>query len=237
MILPKEPIMKAKIPFLATALVCLSFATSALAGPPLLCHTFDIGDAKSLPWTGHSWNISATDSYDTRNLAADTLSILDGDPTVLVHMETLRRAALYAQKDPVATKRLLLKLIARSDAASIYTPAGALATFDTGYLAATLDQVHWINKDFVNPAQGLDAYGLVKNAIQHDDNPEMNFAAALITLDMQGTDQLGHAKKALVGGPSDPLLARNLSTRFMGPQTETMTEMINRNSNSKVARK
>ncbi len=27
----------------------LLFATSAVAGPPLICHSFDIGTAKSLP--------------------------------------------------------------------------------------------------------------------------------------------------------------------------------------------
>jgi hypothetical protein len=229
--------MKSKIPILATLLICLSFATSTLAGPPLLCHSFDIGDAKSLPWTSHGWNLPANDSYDIKNLSTDTLSILNADSTVLVHMETLRRAALYAQKDSVSAKQLLLKLIARSDASSKDTPAGALALFDEGYFAATLNQLHWVKKDFANPAQGLDAYALVKEAIRrHDGDPQMHFAAALITLDEPSADQQGHAKMALVGAQSDPLLARNLSIHFMGPQTETMSQMINRNSNAKVAR-
>jgi hypothetical protein len=225
------------LPYAAGLIASLFLATTALAGPPLLCHSFDIGNAKSLPWTGHGWNISPTDSsYDTKNLPADTLTILNADSAVLVHMETLRRAALFSQNDPAAAKQLLLKLIARSDASSKSNPTGALALFDEGYFAATLDQLHWIKKDFSNPAQSLDAYALVKEAIRHhDDDPQMNFAAALITLDDHSADQQGHAKKAMVGAESDPLLARNLATHFMGPQTETMSQMINRNSTTKVA--
>jgi hypothetical protein len=230
--------MKLKTLPYATALIATAFfAATALAGPPLLCHTFDIGEAKSLPWTGHGWNLSSTDSYNTKSLTADTLSILKSDSTVLVHMETLRRAALYAQKDPSQVKELFLKLIARSDASSKDTPAGALALFDEGYFAATLDQLHWIKKDFSNPAQGLDAYALVREAIRRcDGDPQMQFAAALITLDDPSADQQGHAKMALAGAQSDPLLARNLAVHFMSPQSETMSQMISRNSITKVAR-
>ena len=124
------------------------FASSALAGPPLLCHTFNIGDAKSLPWISHGWNLNGSEPYDVKNLSADTLSILNSDDTVIVHMETLRRAALYTKSDSNAAKQLLLKLVARADASSKSTPAGALAVFDEGYFAATLDQLHWIRKDF-----------------------------------------------------------------------------------------
>jgi len=220
---------------------CLAFillcATAAFAGPPLLCHSFDIGDAKSLPWISQRWNLTGTETYDNKNLATDTLSILDANSTVIVHMETLRRAALYAQKDPSAAKQLLLKLIARSDAASKHTSGSALALFDEGYFAATLDQLHWVEKDFANPAKGLDAYALVKKAIGlSNGNAQMHFGAALMTLDDPSADQAGHAKMALVGAQSDPLLARNLATHFMGPQTETMAQMINRNSATKAAR-
>jgi hypothetical protein len=226
--------MKLKtLPYAAAFLATLFFGTSALAGPPLLCHAFDIGDAKSLPWISHGWNLSGTESYDTKNLSADTLSILDGNSTVLVHMETLRRAALYAQRDSFAAKQLLLKLIARANDGN----TAAIANFDAGYFAATLDQLHWINKAFSNPAQGLDAYGLIKKALQARPNDaQLNFAAALVTLDGPVPQQREHAQKTIAGAHADPLLARNLSTHFIGPQTETMSEMINRNSTPKVAR-
>ena len=223
--------------YVAAIFATFLFATGALAGPPLLCHSFDIGNAKSLPWISHGWNLGGAESYDTNNLSADTLSILNSDATVLVHMETLRRAALYTQNNSPAAKQLLLKLIARADASSKDTAAGGLALFDEGYFAAALDQLHWIYKDFANPAQGLDAYALVKDAIRrHDNDAQMHFAAALITLEDPAGVQQGHAKMALVGAQSDPLLARNLSTHFMGPQSETMAEMISRNSSMKVAR-
>ena len=226
-----------RIKFTAAFLFTLSlFATTALAGPPLICHAFDIGDAKSLPWISHDWNLTGAESYNVNNLITDTAAILDANPTVLVHMETLRRAALYGQKDPVALKQLLLKLIARRDSANQNIPAAALATFDVGYLAAALAQVHWINKNSSNPAQGLDGYSLVKKALQlRGTDPQMEFAAALMTIDGPASEHQDHAQKALTGAKSDPLLARNLSAHFMSPQSETMAEMISRNSNVKVA--
>jgi hypothetical protein len=211
------------------------FTTAALAGPPLICHSFDIGNAKSLPWISHDWRLTGTESYDVNHLVSDTTSILDSDSTVLVHMETLRRAVLYAQKDPVVAKRLLLAFIARSNNAA-NTPNAALATFDTGYLAETFKQYEWINKSGNDPAQNFDGYTLIKKAIQlRPNDPQLQFAAALITLDGPIPEQKEHAQKAIAGASSDPLLARNLSTHFMSPQSEPMSSMISRNSNAKVA--
>jgi hypothetical protein len=211
------------------------FATTALAGPPLICHSFDIGNAKSLPWISHDWRLTGTESYNVSDLVSDTTSILDADSTVLVHMETLRRAVLYAQKDPNVAKQLLLKFIARSNAAA-NTPASALASFDGGYLAETFKQYEWINKSGNNPAQNFDGVTLIKKAIQlRPNDPQLQFAAALVTLDGPVAEQKEYAQKAIAGAASDPLLARNLSTHFMTPQSETMSSMITRNSNAKVA--
>jgi hypothetical protein len=223
--------------FTAALLFTLSlFAASAFAGPPLVCHTYDIGNAQSLPWIGHNWNLTGNESYDTNNLVSDTLSILDNDPTVLVHMETLRRAALYGQKNPQALKQLLVKMIARTDELTKTATAASLASFDLGYFTATLAQLHWIYKDFANPAQSLNAKALVDKAIQlRGNDPQMEFAAALITLDGPAGEHNAHAQKALLGTKSDTLLARNLSTHFMSPESETMTQMITRNASMKVA--
>lgn len=222
----------------SAALFCaLLFAVSTLAGPPLICDTFDIGNAKTLPWMSHNWNLTGSESYNSNTLVADTIAILDADPTVLVHMETLRRATLYAQKDPVVAKRLLLKLIARSDAAADSPPAAALATFDVGYFSETLSQAQWLYKNAGNPAQGIDGYSLVNKAIQlRGNDPQMEFAAALITLSGPAWGHKDHAQKALMGAKSDPLLARNLAFHFMSPQSETMAELLSRNSNEKVDR-
>jgi hypothetical protein len=229
---------RASIRYFGTALlIALLFtATSAVAGPPLLCHTFDIGNAKSLPWISHNWNLTGKETYDINNLIADTIAILDTDPAVLVHMETLRRATLYSQMDPHAAKHLLIKLTARSDSAAQNSPAAALALFDLGYFAESLNQFHWIHKDAPNPGQGLDGYALVNKAIQlRGNDPQMEFAAAIIGLNAPMPAYQDHAQKAIAGAKNDPLLARNLSAHFRDAQSETMAEMISRTPNVKVA--
>jgi hypothetical protein len=215
----------------------LSTAIVTHAGPPLICHAIDIGDAKSLPWISHSWNLSGGETYDTKNLVRDTLEILAPDTPVLVRMETLRRATLYARKDPVAAKELLARLHARATSAESSGHPDALAWFDAGYLAETYKQ--WIGKDMPhmtdgmridpNPAAGVDGYAMVRKAIAlrgNGDDPQMEFAAALITLSGPAEEHRQHAQKAVAGVKTDSLLARNLATRFIGPQTETMAELF-----------
>jgi hypothetical protein len=218
----------------AILLALFLFAGSALAGPPLICHSFDIGDAKSIPWASHDWNLTGSENYNTKNLAADTIAILDSDTIVLVHMETLRRATLYARKDPVAAKELVTKMVVRADS-SANSPAAAMASFDLGYLAECYKQ--WMGKDEPNPAQGLNGYALVKKAMQlRGNDPQMDFAAALITLNGPASEHQDYAQETIAGAKTDALLSRNLFNHFMGAQSETMTEMISRTSNVKVAK-
>jgi len=215
----------------------LSFAIAAQAGPPLICHTIEIGQARSLPWTSDNWNLSGGESYDTKNLVRDTLEILAAGTPVLVRMETLRRATLYARKDPLAAKELLARLHARATLAESSGHPDALAWFDVGYLAETYKQ--WIgqkgmrgSEDEQNPAAGIDGYSFVKKAIalrsssQKGDDSQMEFAAALITLSGPQEEHRQHAQKALAGAKSDPLLAQNLATHFIGPQSESMSELL-----------
>src|ERR1700752_3471927 len=79
---------RSSIPYFAAALLFAIFfsASSTIAGPPLLCHSFDICNAKSLPWISHDWNLTGEETYNINNLIPDTVAILDRDPTVLVHM-------------------------------------------------------------------------------------------------------------------------------------------------------
>src|SRR6266851_4134283 len=215
---------------LIASILCL--AAVAQAGPPLICHTIEIGQARSLPWTSDSWNLSGGETYDTKNLVRDTLEILSPDTPVLVRMETLRRATLYAREDPVAAKELLARLHARATSAESSGHPDALAWFDVGYLAETYKQ--WIGQNLphmtdgmrmdANPAAGVDGYALVKKAIAlRGDDPQMEFAAALITLSGPQEENRQHAQKAIAGAKSDTLLAQNLSTRFVGAQSETMS--------------
>ncbi|HKV62244.1 MAG TPA: hypothetical protein VJO16_10045 [Candidatus Acidoferrum sp.] len=221
--------------------VVLCFATIAQAGPPLICHTFEIGQANSLPWISHNWNLSGGETYDTKNLVRDTLEILRPQTPVLVRMETLRRATLYARKDPVAAKELLAQLQARVTSTESSAHPDALAWFDMGYLAETYKQ--WIGKNMphmtdgmrmdANPAVGVDGYALVKKAIElRGSDPQMEFASALITLSGPQAAHHEHAQKAMVGAKSDPLLAENLAKHFIGPQNETISQLLAKNVTS-----
>src|SRR5262249_48967872 len=206
------------------AAVVLFAAVVTFAGPPLICHTFEIGSAQSLPWVSHHWNLSGDETYDTSKLASDTFAILGPNPSVLVHMETLRRATLYARKDPAAAKALFVRLTAATKSVPSDSPP-ALYYFDIGYLAETYKQ--WLGQDSQNPARGIDGYALVKQALQlRGDDPEMEFAAALITLAGPTGEHHRQVQQALAGASRDPLLARNLASHFMGERGQTVAEML-----------
>src|SRR5207302_1632777 len=139
--------------FLLATILSLSLLSAvALAGPPLICHPFEIDGANSLPWISHDWNLSGSENYDTSKLASDTIAILDSSNVTLVHMETLRRG----------------------------------------------------------------------------NDPQMEFAAALISVGNASINGQEHAEKALAGAKNDSLLARNLSAHFLGAQSETLSAMITR---------
>ena len=227
--------------FIAVAAASLSLATIAQAGPPLICHTIEIGQSRSLPWISHNWNLSGGETYDTKNLVRDTLDILAPDTPVLIRMETLRRATLYARKDPVAAKELLARLHARATSAESSGHPDALAWFDIGYLVETYKQ--WIGQNLphmtdgmrmdANPAAGVDGYVFVKKALAlrasalHGDGAQMEFAAALITLSGPAAEHREHAQKAIAGAKTDSLLAQNLATRFLG--SETVAQLLAKN--------
>jgi hypothetical protein len=232
--------------FATLAAAMLVFANVAQAGPPLICHAFEIGQAKSLPLASNSWNLSGSENYDTKNLASETLEILKPDTPVLVRMETLRRATLYARKDPLAAKELLAKLHARATSAESAGRPDALAWFDTGYLVETYKQ--WIGQNLphmtdgvrldANPAAGVDGYAMIKKAIAlrgaalKGDDAQMEFAAALVTLSGPRDEHAQHAQRAIAGAKSDALLAQNLATHFLGPN-ETVSQMLAKNLTTK----
>ena len=203
-----------------TAATLLVLATSAQAGPPLICHTIQIGGAKTLPWV--DLNPKGDGSYDLKNLTRDTLAILNSSTPVLVRMETLRRATLYARQDPQVAKELLTRLHMRAADSDAAGHPDALAWFDFGYLAEAYKQ--WIGKSEPNPASGIDGYNCVKKAIGlRGSDPQMEFAAALITLMGPESDHRAHARKAMAGAENDPLLARNLASTF---NNQTMSGLL-----------
>jgi hypothetical protein len=201
--------------------IVLGLTTAAHAGPPLICHPIEIGQAKTLPWVDLSYR-KGSGSYDLTNLTQDTLAILDSNTSVLVRMETLRRATIYARQDPQVAKELLTRLQVRMANSNAAGHPEALTQFDLGYLAETYKQ--WIGKGEPNPAIGLDGYGLIRKAISwRGQDPEMEFAAALITLRGPEGDHQDHVRKAIAGAKNDPLLARNLASNF---NHQTITELL-----------
>lgn len=199
----------------AVTAIVLGFSTLALAGPPMICHVIAIGTSQTLPAVDLNYR-KGSGNYDLANLTRDTLAILDSDPSVLAHMETLRRATIYARQDSQVAKELIVRLHARAEQSEA-SSHGALALFDLGYLTETYKQ--WMGRGEPNPASGMDGYGLVTRAISlRGSDPEIEFAAALITMTGPERDHNDHVQKAIAGAKADPLLAQNLSSSF-GNQT------------------
>ncbi len=217
---------------LAVCAVLVALQRNAEAGPPLICHPFDIGAAKSLPWSGDLWNLSGKSDYDLGRLVEDTMALLTPSTPVIVRMETLRRATLYAEKDQRIAEVLLARLKTQAQDAEAKGHPDALAWFDLGYLVETYKQAHLTYRKLPsgsyepvfqpNPATGLDGYAWVLKAINlRGQDPEMEFAAALITHYPRQKSHDEHLRKARAGATDGSLLARNLITHF-GTQGSTL---------------
>lgn len=190
----------------------------AVAGPPLICHPISIGGAASLPWPVDGGVVGQ--DYDVSHLVRDTLALLGPGTDVLVRMETLRRATIYAQRNPSVAKELLLKLHART----IANAQDTLAAFDLGYLVECYRQAQlarteglsaWRHTDWSNPAANLDGYSWVKRAIRmRGEDAEMEFAAALISSAGSHKDHQQRIERATAGAKDNALLAENLSSYF-----------------------
>jgi len=210
--------------FAGLAAALLFLAVTAIAGPPLICHAVDIGTANSLPWTSSGWNLSGQETYDVSHLVPDTLALLAPSTPVLVRMETLRRATLYAQKRTAIATELLMRLEARTRE----NPKDALAAFDFGYLAECYKQASWLTQhtDWLKATEGvgnaranvamkIDGYEWVRKAIVlRGSDPQMEFAAALMTTEGARSEHNQHLQNAMAGAKADALLARNLASRF-----------------------
>jgi hypothetical protein len=208
--------MKSKMirPFflVLTTLICLGvFQQKALAGPPLLCFPFEIGNEKSLPWEGSTWRATKAD-YDINRLVDDTLALLTNEKPVIARMETLRRATIYAMNDKQIAAQLYSRLMDRTRTAK--GPALSLALFDAGYLVETYKQTGHFNQN-ANLADGVDGYALVIKAIElQKGNSEMEFAAALISYYPKRNNHNEHIQKASAGATNGSLLARNIASHF-----------------------
>src|SRR5437867_6145326 len=205
-----------------------TFTSAVEAGPPLVCHPFEIGDAKSLPWgNSQSWD-SPKVGYEITKLAQDTIALLSPEVPVIVRMETLRRAVIYSEKDQRIAYELLSRLMARALEAGSSGKANALAWFDAGYLVETYKQAKWMYEtqsswlSKQNFIQGLNGYAWVVKALRlGGDTASMEFAAALMK---EGAWPNEHFQRALAGATDGSLLARNLVAQF-GDQGKSIAEL------------
>jgi hypothetical protein len=131
---------------LSTALIAVLLSRPALAGPPLLCFPFDIGNARTLPMGHGDWH-AVDPRYDVSHLVTDTLGLLTPGMPVIVRMETLRRATIYAAPNPEMAKALMTELRARADAKV------PLAAFDLGYLSEALLEAEAVFKQLKTSAR------------------------------------------------------------------------------------
>lgn len=190
------------------------FATPALAGPPLICFPFETEGGKLIAWgSGPGWN-TPDRSYDIKKLVADTNAILATDAPILNRMETMRRATIYAMRDPQIAQELLKAVMTRA----LATTTDSRAWFDAGYLIESYKQATHLRDQRkpelrawagVDETIRVDGYNWVKKAMAMTaPNAEMEFAASLMT---QGSVASAHRARAASAAPKGSLVARNLA--------------------------
>jgi hypothetical protein len=202
-------------PFLSISRLALAAALAiaavvpTLAGPPLICRSFDIGTASSLPWNvGPNWK-GMLDSYDRSRLTTDTLALLTETTPILVRMETLRRATLYATTDKRVAQNLLSALVTKARGAGPDGKVNALSLFDAGYVAESYKQADPISGWTGSVASAIDGRAMVERSLEmRGGDPAIAFAASLMT---EGPSHASHLRQAQEGAKADQLLAKNLS--------------------------
>jgi len=205
-------------PIFTTAVITLAAATlltarPALAGPPLVCFPFDVGSARTLPMGPNGWH-DTDRTYDVSRLIDDTIALLGPSTPVIVRMETLRRATLYAGTNPTIAAALLAKLEARAAARQ---PDVSLAVFDFGYLVETYRQAALMFKNTLPSVETIDGYGLVQKAYAFQRDAEIAFASAIIAASPKRADFDAHRRDALAGAKTDALLSANIATHLSNP--------------------
>ena len=201
---------------LAALAVVVIFAAPALAGPPLICFPFQTDGGKLIAWgAGSGWN-TPDRSYDIKRLITDTNAVLTGDAPILTRMENLRRATIYAQRDPEIADALLKSVMGRA----LGTTTDARAWFDAGYLIESYRQVSAIQPRnagssaprYSSPIASqpeIDGLRFVEKALElAGSNPEMEFAASLMK---EGSAADAHRQRAVAGARPGSLLAKNLA--------------------------
>jgi hypothetical protein len=197
----------------------VAMAVPAYAGPPLLCHPYDIAQAQSLPWDGSSWS-NGLPGYDIQHVVADTEALLTPSTPVIVRMETLRRAALYASQDGKVASALLDRMLNRARSAEAAGHPDAMAFLDAAYVSEAFREIAMLGDSSQFRARAAAVRPLVENGRGYSliersltlrpNDAALHFAAALIAADNNRAAYTAHAAKAKAGAASDPLLTRNI---------------------------
>lgn len=146
---------------------------SVALGPPILCHPIDAGGAKVL-------SLEGKEGYPAKRLADEVVKALDSEPSLLAHMETLRRVTLAVERDRGKAVEVLARLAWRAMDAEAREQDAATAWFDAGFLSAAFGEM---GVDLgAKPGAWADAQGYkwIERAIElRPEDGAMRFAAAL----------------------------------------------------------
>jgi hypothetical protein len=212
-------------------------------GPPLICFPYVIGDARSLPWGNDPF--TGASGYERKRVVPDTLDILKTEPSVLVRMETMRRAAVYLDDDKAGAQELLSKISWKAmdevaNAEQSGKSANNLSWFDAGYLVATYRQLGIDIGWRCGVADGVDGWAWVRKAMATaGENPEMEFAAALMLVENRGDGAYkDHLVKAVNGAPPGSNLARSIETNgvFGGKKLEELKKELDARRSTQTGR-
>jgi len=202
---------------LAAALLAAATLAPAHAGPPLLCFPYQIGQARSLPWGHDAFEQSKT--YDSSHVVADTIDILRTERSVLVRMETLRRAAIYIGQNTGKATELLSYMTSLALTNDSIGKVSTLNLFDAGYFAATTRQ-NGVDLPWRPGADdGADGYLWIKRAVdlqrqdRHPD-PAMEFGAALVVFGHNDKAFRDHLRRAIAGAEPGSDLAASIESNY-----------------------
>ena len=194
-----------RLPIVTLSLIVL--AGAALAGPPMICHSYSIGNDTSLPWGAdkNSWN--------------NPDPLLDSGKPLLTRMETLRRAAVYSSKNTAAALELANHLMARALASEVKGQNNSLALFDAGYFVESMKQMSHMSKS--NAFSGIDGYDWAKRSLPGlQDKLAAEYALGLMQAETSWPNE--HIRRAVLGAQEGSLLAQNLMKHY---QNQSLAEV------------
>ena len=199
---------------LAAALLAAATLAPAHAGPPLLCFPYQIGPAKSLPWGSDAFEQSK--KYDSSKVVADSIELLKTERSVLVRMETLRRAAIYIGHDTAKATELLSYLTSLALTNESIGKSSPMNLFDAGFFASTIRQSGVDLAWRPGSDDGADGYLWIHRALEldRDKDPAMQFGAALVAFEHNPKAFKEHLRRAVAGAEPGSDLAASIESNW-----------------------